>query len=207
VVHHVRKQALGQDLSVDDARGAKAATDAARSVRMLDGLSKEDAAKLGLEHPRRYFRVTDGKLNLWLPPEAGVWRKLESVKLGNAQGIYPGDDVQVATRFRMPSLLSGISQETFDELRAALSAGNWRQDSKANQWAGICVGKVLGIDSATTNGKYRINALLKYWIDKGMLHVEERTDPETRRKRKFVLPGAKKFELPTGLEADDLADL
>ena len=69
--HHVRK--TGQnEITVEDARGASALIHAVRSARVLNRMTKEQAAELKIEQPRFYFRSDNGKANL-RPPEAAQW--------------------------------------------------------------------------------------------------------------------------------------
>jgi hypothetical protein len=68
VVHHVRKS-NGAELTVDDARGAVALIGAARSVRVINSMTADEAAKAGIDPAQRrlYFRIDNGKANL-APP-------------------------------------------------------------------------------------------------------------------------------------------
>lgn len=63
-LHHVRKT-NGAEITAEDGRGASALIAAARSVRVLNPMSKEEAEKAGVvENKRFYFRADIGKANL-----------------------------------------------------------------------------------------------------------------------------------------------
>lgn len=81
LVHHTRKTG-GSEVTVEDGRGAVALLAAARSARVLNPMSKDEAAKAGVEHPRLHFRVDNGKANL-APVSKAQWFRLASVPLGN----------------------------------------------------------------------------------------------------------------------------
>ena len=54
VVHHVKKT-YGAEATVEDGRGAVALLAAARSARVLNGMSKDQAARANIEMPRVLF--------------------------------------------------------------------------------------------------------------------------------------------------------
>jgi RecA-family ATPase len=94
LIHHVRKTG-GAEVTVEDGRGASALLSAARSARVLNGMTKEEAGKAGIEAKRHrfFFRVDNGKANL-APPEATAWFNLASESLAN------GDRVGVVTNWK-----------------------------------------------------------------------------------------------------------
>src|SRR5690606_18831189 len=88
VVHHLRKVS-DREATVEDARGAVALIGAARSVRVLNRMSEEQADKAGVPAEERYsyFNIHQGKANLTKMAMGNDWRKLESVPLGNGRGL------------------------------------------------------------------------------------------------------------------------
>jgi RecA-family ATPase len=70
IVHHVRKPSNGQsEFTIDDARGAVSLIGAARSVRVLNPMTQQEADAAGASKNRHsYFRVNDGKANM-APPD------------------------------------------------------------------------------------------------------------------------------------------
>jgi AAA domain len=119
--HHTRKM-NGGETTVEDGRGASALLSAARSARVLNNMTAEEAKKAGVEDKRGYFRVDNGKSNL-APPEATSWFKFVNVPLAN------GDNVGVVERWEWPNPLDDI---TVRDLRAAQLAvaqdGPWREE-------------------------------------------------------------------------------
>jgi hypothetical protein len=66
-------------------------------------MTAKEAKDSGVDNRRRFFRVIGAKVNLALPPEAGIWRQLVSIPLSNGRDGDPGDCVQVATQWQRPS--------------------------------------------------------------------------------------------------------
>jgi hypothetical protein len=187
LVHHVRKLAPGEELSADAARGAKSLIDAARSLRLLVGMTKEEAEQLGIEERRRYFRVINGKANLWLPPDQATWRQLATVALGNGNG-FPDDLIQVADWWEMPKPTDGVSGAAVDHIVAKIGAGEYRADAQAKTWAGQVVADVLSLDLEKAADKSRVKSLLRLWVENGALRKERRKDG-SRQERDFIVPG------------------
>lgn len=188
LVHHVRKGGgQGDDPSADDARGASALVNAARSVRLLTGMTKEQAENAGVDERRRFFRVTNGKANLALPSEDGVWRQLASVSLGNGAGD-PDDVVGVASRWAWPSAFDGVSANDLLAVQRRIAEGEWRENFQASNWAGRAVAEALGLDIAEPSTRNKVRRLLFVWIKNGALAVVERADAK-RMPRKFIEVG------------------
>ena len=108
LIHHVRKGNGSTEPSADDVRGASAVVNAARSVRLLMPMSKEEAASAGIEDRRRYFRVTFGKANLFLPSDVAKWREMKTQSLGNG-GAGQDDQVGVAVPWAWPNPLDRLN--------------------------------------------------------------------------------------------------
>ena len=105
IVHHLRKL-NDRDPTIDDARGAVSLIGAARSVRVLGGMSDKQAKEAGLDERDRfeYFYISIGKSNLTKRNSRLEWRHLESVPLGNGCGISrPQDFVGVVVPWKWPS--------------------------------------------------------------------------------------------------------
>lgn len=188
LVHHVRKGGgQGEDPSADDARGASALVNAARSVRLLTAMTKEQAERAGVDERRRFFRIMNGKANLALPPEAGLWRQLVSVPLGNGNG-GPDDIVGVAARWTWPSAFDGVTAADLYAVQRRIADGQWRKDVQAKDWAGNAVAEVLDLDGSDKAVRARINRLLSVWIENGALIVTDGKD-QKGNPRKFVSVG------------------
>ena len=102
--HHTRKLAPGSngdDVTIDDMRGAGAVKDAMRAVRMLNVMGPKDAENAGVMDIERtnYFRIDRAKANYSGPAKTAVWRQFVNVDLPNGDGVgvvtpwlFPGQD-------------------------------------------------------------------------------------------------------------------
>ena len=190
LIHHVRKGSNGfggGELTADDARGAGALVAAARTVRVLNPMTKSEAERCGVEQPRGYFRADDGKANM-APPEAARWYHLASVDLGNATGNLPSDHVAVVEAWKWPDPLAELTTRDLHEVQKRVANGDARLDAQAKGWVGNIVGDVLGLNVGDATAKARIKSIVKIWIENGALRVVTRPD-ERRRMKQFVTTG------------------
>lgn len=168
LVHHTRKTG-GAEVTVEDGRGASALLSAARSARVLNAMSEEEAAKAGVENRRVHFRVDNGKANLAPPQDQAEWFKLQNFDLGNGKSGEASDQIGVVTQWHWPNPLDDI---TVAHLRAAQEAvkagGPWRENNQASDWVGAPIAEALRIDVSTKSGKQKVSSLLKIWIANGM---------------------------------------
>jgi RecA-family ATPase len=116
--HHTRKLAPGSggdDYDINDMRGARAISDAMRTVRLLNFMSSKDAADAGLLDIERtsYFRIDRGKGNYSPPAKTAIWRKFVNVDLPN------GDAVGVITPWLFPGQDGMASPEKMEHERKA----------------------------------------------------------------------------------------
>lgn len=188
LVHHSRKTG-GNEVSVEDGRGASALVSAARSARAFNQMTDAEAAKAGVDNRRSYFRVDNGKANLAPPSDAASWFHLVSVPLGNGAGGTDGDMVGVVTQWEWPDHIAEIS---VDQLRAAqrevASGGQWRANHQSKEWVGIPIARALKIDLNLKSGKAKVTSLLKTWMATGMF-VEVQGHDSKRMARTFVEVG------------------
>jgi hypothetical protein len=182
LVAHIRKGNGGLELSAEDVRGASALVNAARSVRILTPMSKEEAEKAGVEERRRFFRISFGKANLILPSDAADWREMKTISLGNG-----GDEVGVAARWAWPDPLESIDVAGLRAAQLAVSKGKWRENSQAKDWVGIPA-EALKLDIEDKAVRNKIKGLLKIWIANGMFVVVDGKD-EKRETRSYVEVG------------------
>ena len=161
--YYPQKTAGGGDVTVEDGRGASALLSAARSARVLNHMSKEDAAKVGIEAGSewRYFRVDNGKASM-APPAAADWYKLESVMLGN------GDSVGVATTWKWDPF-SGVTVSQLRQAQKEVGQGRYRESHQADNWVGLPIAAALGLDPVAHRG--RIKTLLATWIKNDMFRA------------------------------------
>jgi hypothetical protein len=186
LVHHARKPAGAQaELTVDDGRGARSLIDAVRSARILNRMSAKEAEDVGIlpkDRPR-YFRADRGKANM-APPEAATWAQIISVILPNT------DNVGVVTPWTYPNPLDGVAATDVDWIRNLVRTNpdlGCHPNSKA--WIGIELAKHLALDPSSKAHLAKLKKILKTWFDNGVLAIDERDDPQTRKKRKFVKLG------------------
>jgi hypothetical protein len=189
---HTRKGAQGRqgDLSADDSRGAGAVVNAARSVRMLNRMTAEEAElpKIAPEERRHYLRVSRDKTNLTRPGKA-IWMRLVSVELPNATAVDAGDSVQTVERWEYPQPLDGVSANDARWMREAVQQGNYRVDPRSPDWVGRLLAERLGLDPEKPGDRKKLNSILRVWFANKVLAVEQRQD-DARHTRQYVVPGA-----------------
>jgi AAA domain len=193
-VHHTRKLG-GAAATMEDSRGASAWTAAARDVRVLNRMTRDEGEKAGIEagKERFYFRSdTDGNLS---PPSTAEWFSIASQGLGNGSGgpIDDQDYVGVVTAWKLPDAFEGVTVSDLRKVQAAIGEGRWRENTQAKDWAGHAVARVLNLDAKNKAHRAKIAALLKTWIGNGMFVVVEGLDAK-REKRDFI---------EVGMPADD----
>lgn len=193
IVHHVRKTEGGRDVSVEDARGAGALIAAARSARVLNRMTEEQAAEAGVNRADRfaYFSVLRGKSNLSAMSGRSEWRKLVSIPLGNGRGMtQPQDHAGVVTEWMWPTIEEVASEVTPDQMSNLLSllgTGSYKAAANAKPWAGEAIAAALGLDIEEKAVRKRAAKLLKQWIDEGVLVAQNDMDPMTRKMSSFIL--------------------
>lgn len=192
LVHHVRKSSAGSEgYTIEDARGGSSLIGAVRSARVLNGMSKEEADRAGVEPDKRrlHFRVDDGKANMAPPMESASWYRMASVGLGNGRGLEPEDNVGVATAWEMPGVLDSVTAADCERVIGMVKANpTYRADSQAANWIGKAIAEVLGLDADSKSGKEQAKRVLKIWLDNGALAKERRPD-RNRELREFIIPG------------------
>jgi hypothetical protein len=189
LVHHTKKLAFGQsEVGANDARGASATLAAARSARVLNVMTKDEAAKAGIETPRSYFRVDNVKANMAPPAERSTWRRIVSVPLGNGRGAIRGDSVVVVTAWTWPDPSQEVTPDDIQTVREAIAAGEWRESTQASNWAGKAIASALRLDLSDLSAKSTVRALLRKWIDDGILKLVNRRGA-SRKLQTFVEVG------------------
>ena len=188
LVHHIRK-GNGEDANIDSVRGAGSLIGAARAARVINRVTEEEAMKLGVDDrdARSIFRVDDGKANLAPPADKTVWRKMHGVQIDN------GEWIGVAVEFKMPDAFDGISarQTRLVQQRVgnAAETSPLRANAQAKAWAGHLIGEILEIDTTDKAGKARVGHILKTWIKKDVLRIEQEMDARTGREVPVVVVG------------------
>lgn len=175
LVHHTRKT-NGEEATTESGRGASALLAAARSGRVLNKMSDAMKAEAGVQDdPATYFAITRDKANL-APVGERVWRRMASVHLAN------GDSVGVAEVWEWPDTFDGVSVDDLLLVQRALDGKARRYSDQAGEnWAGVIVAEVLGLDA--TADRKRIKKMIEAWLKSGAL-------------RKIMIPDAKRMDRP-----------
>lgn len=194
LVHHVRKT-NGNEVSVEDGRGATALLAAARSARALNRMTPDEAARAGIKEPGLYFRTDNGKANLAPPSAVATWYHLASLDLDNdtpatsESPARPSDKVGVVTLWEWPDPTSDVTHSDMEMVRAAVREGMWRADIQAKDWVGKCVIQTLGFDGDDEANEHKAKALIAMWLKSGALETYKARDPATRKDKDFIRAG------------------
>lgn len=187
MVHHTRKDRdAKRDADANSARGAGALIDAARGALVLNRMSDEEGARLGIGtlERRAYFRSYDDKPNRTAAARGVDWYRLASVSLGN-EGPAGPDEIGVAVPWSPTSIVEAVGSDALAKVRSALAVGEWRHSAQADRWAGNAVATVLGLDPS--DDRARIKRMLTDWIKLGALAIEDRRDTGRRETKTFVI--------------------
>jgi hypothetical protein len=183
-VHHTRKPAAGTngEITVEDGRGAGALLAAVRSARVLNRMTKDEAAGIDVDNYRLFFRIDNGKANLAPPSDAATWCQLVSVDLPN------GDSVGVVAPWAWPDPFSNVTSHDLREVQKRIHEGDWRIDVRAKNWAGNLVAEVLDFAQVEKDDRPRLQAILRTWVNNGALKIVRRKN-EQRKEFDFIEVG------------------
>lgn len=182
LIHHTRKLGSDADVTAESSRGGKALTDAARVVRAINRMSKDEGDRFGIDNHREYFRAYNDKSNMAPPAEVSDWYRIYNVMLPN------GEHVGVVGAWTPPDAFADVDADDLRKLQAKIDGSDWREDMRSPLWVGIAVAEVLGLDSDDAKAKQKIKTLIKEWVANGSLRVEIITD-DKRRERRAVRVG------------------
>lgn len=191
IVHHLRKVA-DREATVEDARGAVSLIGAARSVRVLNRMSEEQASEAGINKEDRfgYFYTTYGKSNLTPLSHKAEWRHLVSTPLGNGTGLaQPQDFAPVVTEWHWPSaeeVAGDLTEDQRASILAAVSASDYKKSPKAKNWVGTAVAYAVGLDLDDNVQRKRASSLVTALMREGALIEREERDPVRRELAVFV---------------------
>jgi hypothetical protein len=138
LVHHVRKTAPGEEITIEHGRGAVALINKSRAARVLNPMSEQEATRFAVENARLHFRVSDGKASMSPPSDKAEWFRMASVNLGNGH-LGHGDSVGVVTRWTPPDPLAGLTVDDLLKAQNAIAQGRWRENVQAADWVGKAV--------------------------------------------------------------------
>jgi hypothetical protein len=189
LVHHIRK-GNGEDASIDSVRGAGSLIGAARAARVINRMSPDDAAKLGIDETeaRSIFRVDDGKANLAPPASAAVYRKMEGVKIDN------GEWIGVCIPYTLPDAFDGISAKDAKAAQRIVADAHTdgeplRESSQSPKWVGLPIADMLGIDITEKKGRAKVASIIKTWLKSNVLATEKVFDQKKGREVPVVVVG------------------
>jgi AAA domain len=189
VFHHPGKPKPGQsETVVEDSRGASSVIWAVRAARVLNFMSPEEAAKLGIsEDDRRlHIRLVNGKANMG-PLGSATWIKLA------IESLPSGDEVAVAGPWSPPDPFDGRTPADMQRARDLAAEGTYRHDSRSPKWLGYALANhfdfkvAYGADNEPKDFA-KMQAILKTWLKNKVLEIEERKDSD-HKLRKYFKPG------------------
>ena len=168
MIHHIRKTG-GEEATIDSVRGAGALIGAARSARVLNKVSKEDAGDLGVNEidAMGLFRVDEGKGNL-RPLESAVYRRMKSVKLDN------GENIGVAVAYTLPDLWDGMTTRVVNAMLTEIDKGveGERYSSRTQDKARYVGSVITGYTFANSDHKKsarQAKLIVAEWMEKDLL--------------------------------------
>lgn len=188
LIHHVRK-AEGRDLTVDDSRGAGALLAAARSARVLNRMTEEQAKAADISADERLgiFNVQVGKANLTAMRASGEWRRIESVGLGNGISKFQGQDhAGVVTPWSWPTAedrLESLTDHQIQAVMAIVKGRDCRESYQSPEWLGYEIAPVFEMELPVSRAKKmtpehrKISKIIDAMVGGGYLKVEQDSDP------------------------------
>ncbi|MES2902671.1 MAG: AAA family ATPase [Pseudomonadota bacterium] len=191
LTHHVRKSNAGE-MTAQDARGAGAMVNAARSVLVLQGMSKDHAESLGVPEceRRRYFNVYDDKNNKAPAAASAEWYQFVGVGLGNGDETGPEDNIGACERWQAPDAFGGVTARQLHNIQVIINdqPDRARKHSKSKDWVGKIVAHVLDRNLDSKGEAQIIDSMIRTWLSNGALCTVERADSR-REVREFVEVG------------------
>jgi hypothetical protein len=181
LVHHTRKGEVHPG-DPDSARGASAIIGAARIVKTLVGMSEQDADALGMSADRKsrsaYVRLDDAKQNYAGIGDA-IWYEKALYRLDN------NEVVAAAVPWKAPdvwaSLTPTVAHAILDDIDAGIDGGK-RKYTDHNGAEDRAAWRVVQRHVPSLTEK-QCRAVIKEWIDNGMLNRSRYDDPVERKER------------------------
>lgn len=190
--HHFRKTS-GQEVSVEDIRGASSIIGACRSARIVSQMTPQEAETYGInpDERRGYIWMLNGKANMLPPTHSRRWFHFESVDLGNACPPYESDKVGVAVPWEAPDGGPSLTTAELRQLRKAICEvqqplNSLRYDVRASGWAGKVIAAVLERDIEDKQAKRAVQSLIDRLIATATLTKITKFDPRHTRDVEIV---------------------
>jgi hypothetical protein len=207
IVHHSTKEARkgGAAMGAEQARGASAITDAARSVRALSKMTKADREEAGLseEEANQIALVRSVKGNM-SPGERSSAIRLISVDLNNPTPTYPlGDTVGVVEPVTIDRTARSDWTESVISQLACLNLIQaapepWRKSSQAEGWAGNAILKLTKQDDEATAKRFA-GAMLERLEEDGYLIITTSKTQRGREVESYMIDEEKMAEISQSL--------
>lgn len=183
LIHHTRKPSHDGKTSTDSARGAKAVSDAARVVRVLQVMSDQDLHSDAVETPKAYVEAVLDKQNLAAHGSGKTWYRLVGVVLAN------GDGVGAVERWYPPAFGLDLSSDQIELIQAACREEPRGANIQARDWIGHEIARCLSLNVHDSADKKRIKAVLKRLLAEGYLKTEHRPASGKGRDRPIIVAG------------------
>ncbi|MEM9376192.1 MAG: AAA family ATPase [Pseudomonadota bacterium] len=161
LVHHTRKNNGMGSTDTESARGAKSLTDAARVVRVLNQMTKEEAeqAELELGQHRQFFRLNRDKANLAPAEHERQWMQIVSV-YPQGQEDDANASVGAVTRWDFPSAFDGVTVNHLYQFQKAIDGEFPGADVRASDWAGHDLARVCGLSPDDPADKSKLKRMI-----------------------------------------------
>lgn len=194
LVHHMKKidEAKKSRGAGDDARGAVSPVSAARSLRTLNKMSKEEARAwdIGKKDRKRHFVMNYEKTSIRLDDQEDIWFKMESQSLRNGVGMTgEHDNIGVVTPWTPPEekqLSEIITNTERAQILNNCENQTWNYDIRASAWAGEMFASVLGKNLETE--KNSIRNLIEKMVREGILEKVSETVPGRNKAQSILRP-------------------
>jgi hypothetical protein len=191
LAHHLRKTTAAE-FTAQDARGAGAMINAARSVLVLQRMSTEVAQEFRVEacDRKRYFSIYDDKNNKAPPAIAAEWYEFVGIGLGNGDDTGPEDNIGALQRWTPPDAFGGVSTRQLYNVQRMVEAQpeRARKHPKSKAWVGRIVAHVLGRNLDDMGEARIIEKMILTWLSNGALKTVERQN-EKREVVEYVEVG------------------
>lgn len=177
IVHHTGKAGANSAGDANASRGASAITAAVRISMTLMGMTKEEAAELGVTERNRFVRIDDAKTNLTLKSDRSSWFEKLSVNLENGTDDDPPDSVGALLPWTPPGAFGKFAASELRAFLAIVTAGvpgegpntfylgkkNVKNPSSQSRWVGTAFMEKFGVSEEEA---YRA---IEVWRDEGVL--------------------------------------
>ena len=195
LVDHTSK-AGSKEVVTDSSRGAKAKTDAARVVRVVNRMTDTDGKTYGITETWRYFNTFNDKANMAPPKARRDWFKMESMWAGNganaarafsvgAAANTLGDSMGVAVQWTPPNAKAMATGDTYTKVVEAMGTKRWRVSPHSPDWIGNAVAQGCGLLPHSTVDRLSVKQLIKTWISEGLFKIVRQLD-EKRNMREYI---------------------